>query len=207
MARAKFAASAAFSLSVRGVAHVVGQRGLQRRLEAFTQEGAHQGHDGVLEGAVVELVAAVVALRVGVVLGEGGVGIGGVDRGVVRAEEAVAQVAVGRRDAVKLPALHGVEVGDGVARDAEGLGVVLAPVEEGMLARAQHLAHGGHTEGGVDADAQVAVHLGGIHAPHARTQNDVGLLALHQVGEEGQRLEGVNGDVGRDDLGRGQHLA
>ena len=74
MARAKFAASAAFSLSVRGVAHVVGQRGLQRRLEALAQEGAHQGHDGVLEGAVVELVAAVVALRVGVVLGEGGVG-------------------------------------------------------------------------------------------------------------------------------------
>ena len=61
-------------------------------------------------------------------------------------------------------------------------------------------------EGRINADAQMAVHLLGIHTAHAGTNDDIGLLGNHKLLQHGQSLLGLNGDIGRNDLGRGQHF-
>jgi len=159
----------------------------------FCPDLLDEGNNDFLEDLVVEAVLAIETLCIGIVLVEGFVAVDGV---VVDAEKAVGVLFVEVGDAFKLLTLHLIEVLDSLTRDAEGLLVVLAAIEEGVLTRLEHLRHGGHVEGGVDTDLAEAEHLLGIHTTHAGADDEVGLLAGTQLTQERKCLQRIHWDVG-----------
>ena len=183
--------------------HIVRQRLLPRLLKPLAEQTCEQREQHLADGFIVEVVAALETLGMGVIFGEEGVGIGGIDKRVVNAEKAVTQILVLGRDTVKLMPLHLVELAHGGLRHLKFLFMSDATIEPLVRAGMESLAARGHMEGRIDADAQMAVHLLGVHAAHAGADDDIGLLSSHESMQHGQGLLGVYRDVGRNDLSRG----
>ena len=67
------------------------------------------------------------------------------------------------------------------------------------------LLHGiGQAQGGIHADTVIAVELFGIHTTHRGTQDQVRLLLLTKLAQQGLRLFRMDGQVGCYDVGIGQ---
>ena len=142
----------------------------------------NQGKDDFAQDFLIEAVFAFEADGVGIMLVEE---IVGVHQRVVDAEETIAVFTVPVGDVLPLLTFHLVVMLDDVARDAEGLLTVLAPVEELVFARAKDSAHCGHVHSRIDADTDKATHLLGIHSTHACSHDDVGLLVGAELTEVG----------------------
>ena len=132
----------------------------------------------------------------------------GVYRGVFIAKETIDTLLLFRGDAFKaLLRLLLILLDEGLV-DVKLLYPVLSWVLKLLGARHAVSPHRfAHLHSRIDTDTVVATQLLGIHATHGGADDQVGLLLLANVTQQGDGLLGMNGDVGSYDTGLGHHLA
>ena len=94
---------------------------------------------------------------------------------------------------------HPLEMLYGLLSNGEVCPAVLCRVEILECARFQDFLQFGHPQSRVHADAWIVCLLHGIHASHARPDNQVWLVDGAEVLEKRQRLIGIYRNVGGDD--------
>ena len=91
--------------------------------------------------------------------------------------------------------------------DIEFLNAVLTGILKLLCTRhAVRLHRLTHFQGRVDTNAVKAPQLFGVHAAHRGSDDEVGVLLVADIVQQGDGLSGMNGDIGGDDVSLRHHL-